>query len=325
MAEPLSDSLAGPIKGLVVRNTGSDIRVHADDGCLLDCKVKGNLRIKGIRSTNPVAIGDRVVVTGRDGNWFIQSIEDRRNYIVRKPANLSKQLHIIAANIDVALIVVTVNHPETNLVFLDRYLATAEAYNVPVYLVFNKVDLYDEDDLEYLSGLENLYRTIGYECFRVSAVQGVGVSELLERLHGKTCLLSGNSGVGKSSLLNAFAPEINAKVGQISDAHDTGMHTTSYSEMFTICGDIHIIDTPGIKGFNTIDMKPEEVGHYFPEIFKASSECRYGNCTHRHEPGCAVLKAIEDHLISESRYNSYLSIIDDYTEGKYRLGQGTGT
>jgi len=309
------------LRGLVVRNTGSDIRVQTECGCLLDCKVKGNLRIKGIRSTNPVAIGDRVAVTGSEGNWFISQIEDRRNYIVRKPTNLSKQLHIIAANIDVALIVVTVRHPETNLVFLDRYLATAEAYNVPVYLVFNKMDMYDEADMEYLEGLETLYRSIGYECFRVSATEGTGVQELLERLHGKTCLLSGNSGVGKSSLLNAFAPEVHAKTGQISDAHDTGMHTTSYSEMFTILGDIHIIDTPGIKGFNTIDMKPEEVGHYFPEIFRISSSCRYGNCTHRHEPGCAVLKALDEHLISYSRYTSYLSIIEDYTEGKYRSSQ----
>ena len=311
-----------PLKGLVIRNTGSDIRVLTDTGCLLDCKIKGNLRIRGIKSTNPVAIGDRVTVIGGEGNRFISEVEDRRNYIVRRPANLSKQIHIIAANIDVALLVVTVNHPRTNLVFLDRYLATAEAYNVPAWLVFNKTDLYDEEDTEYLEGLIKLYGSIGYRCFKISALKGEGVSELMEALKGKTCLLSGNSGVGKSSLLNAFDPDIKAKVGQISDAHDTGMHTTSFSEMFTLAGgDIRLIDTPGIKGFNTIDMKPEEVGHYFPEIFRISRSCRYGNCTHRHEPGCAVLEAVENHLISESRFNSYLSILEDWTEGKYRSAE----
>lgn len=309
------------VKGLVIRNTGSDLRVRGDDGVFYDCKVKGKLRIQGFRSTSPVAIGDRVGIIERRDGWLIESVEERRNYIVRKPANLSKQLHIIAANIDLALILVTVNHPETNLVFLDRFLATAQAYNVPSCLVFNKTDIYDEAETEYLDALVRLYSGIGYPCFRISALLGQGIDELRQATEGKICLLSGNSGVGKSSLLNALDPEIQAKVGKISDVHDKGMHTTSYSEMFDIGNGTYIIDTPGIKGFNTVDMKPEEVGHYFPEIFRISKDCRYGDCSHTHEPGCAVMQALEEHRISESRYHSYLSILDDYSEGKYRSAE----
>ncbi len=313
------------MKGLVVKNTGSDLRVRGDDAQMYDCKIKGNLRIKGIRSTNPVAIGDWVKVEGESGNFFVSEVLDRRNYLVRKPANLSKQLHIIAANIDLALLVVTLRHPETNLVFVDRFLATAEAYNIPSCLVFNKTDLYEDEDKEYAQALNRLYTQIGYTCFNVSALHSEGIEELRSFIRGtaeqpKVCLLSGNSGVGKSSLMNALNPQLHAKVGRISEVHDKGMHTTSYSEMFPLDEHTYVIDTPGIKGFNTVDMKPEQVGHYFPEIFRISQDCRYGNCTHRHEPGCAVLDALDKHLISESRYNSYLSIIDDFSEGKYRSG-----
>lgn len=282
------------------------------------CKIKGNFRIKGLKSTNPVAIGDWVEITENQGNYLISDIEERRNYIVRKPANLSKQLHIIAANMDVALLVVSVKLPETNLVFIDRFLATCEAYRVPACLVFNKIDLYNETDLEYLQALMRLYTQVGYTCFALSAKEGRGIEELKNFIQGKICLLSGNSGVGKSSLLNALCPSIKAKTGHISDYHQTGKHTTSFSEMYDLGEQTYIIDTPGIKGFNTFDMQQEEVGHYFPEIFKASANCRYGNCTHRHEPGCAVQEALSQHLISESRYHSYLSIMEDAHKGKYR-------
>lgn len=307
-------------KGIVIKSTGSSYWVRTPEGDL-ECKIKGNLRIKGIRSTSPVVVGDCVTVVGEDGNWLISSIDDRRNYIVRKPANLSKQLHIIAANIDVALLVVTVNHPETNLVFIDRFLATTEAYRIPACLVFNKTDLYNEEETAYLDGLFHLYSTIGYPCYRISVLKDLGIEPLIAAIRGKVCLLSGNSGVGKSSLLNRLYPQAKAKVGRISGYHDKGRHTTSYSEMYDLGEGTFIIDTPGIKGFNTFDMQPEEVSHYFPEIFRAAAHCRYHNCTHTHEPDCAVQKALADHLISESRYHSYLSILQDADEGKYRSSQ----
>lgn len=307
--------------GLVIKNTGSWYQVKTDDGALVECKIKGNFRLKGIRSTNPVAVGDRVSIEeNREGTAFIVSIDERENYIIRKASNLSKESHILAANIDQALLVVTVNHPQTSLVFIDRFLATAEAYRIPVKLIFNKIDLYDEDDTDLLHGIIDLYTYIGYGCLVVSAVTGEGIDSLRELLHDKVSLVAGNSGVGKSSLINLILPGLNLKTGAISQSHHKGMHTTTFSEMFPLPGGGYIIDTPGVKGFGTIDFAPEEVAHFFPEIFKFSSDCRFGNCTHRHEPGCAVLKALEEHRISESRYASYLSIIDDSTEGKYRSG-----
>lgn len=306
-------------KGLVIRNTGSWYVVKTDSGLSVECKIKGNFRLKGIRSTNPVAVGDRVQISGTEsGNSFITEIEDRKNYIIRRASNLSKQSHIIAANLDLCLLVVTVNYPETSTTFIDRFLASAEAYRVPVSIVFNKVDRYTEDELRYLEGLINLYNTIGYTCYKVSALTGEGIDEIRNLLKDSITLFSGHSGVGKSTLINAILPEQHQKTSEISAAHNKGMHTTTFSEMFQVEGNGYIIDTPGIKGFGTFDMKDEEVGHYFKEIFKFSAECKYGDCTHRHEPGCAVRQAVADHYISESRYASYLNILEDKEEGKYR-------
>ena len=312
------------MKGLVIKNTGSWYTVLADDGQLLDCKVKGNFRIKGIRSTNPVAVGDRVTVN--DECW-ITEIEDRKNYIIRKSINLSKQSHILAANVDQALLIVTVAKPETSTTFIDRFLASAEAYRVPVILIFNKVDLLNADERNYQQMMVNLYETIGYECRIVSAETGEGIEELRPLLEGKITLLSGNSGVGKSTLINRLIPHANQRTAEISDAHQTGMHTTTFSEMIAVDGfpvdtsvktPTWLIDTPGIKGFGTFDMEREELTSYFKEIFEFSKQCRFSDCTHTHEPGCAVLKAVEDHYIAQSRYQSYLSMLDDKDENKYR-------
>lgn len=307
------------MKGLVIKNTGSWYQVKTDDGQTIECKIKGNFRLKGIRSTNPVAVGDRVqIAVNQEGTAFIHEIEDRKNYIIRRSSNLSKQSHILAANLDQCMLVVTVNYPETSTTFIDRFLASAEAYRVPVKLIFNKTDAYNDDELHYLEALINLYTQIGYPCFKVSAKEGIGVETIKEELAGKITLFSGHSGVGKSTLINVILPEMDLKTGEISAYHNKGMHTTTFSEMFPVGKDGYIIDTPGIKGFGTFDMEKEEIGHYFPEIFKVSADCKYGNCTHRHEPGCAVRQAIEEHFISESRYTSYLSMLEDKEEGKYR-------
>ena len=303
------------MKGLVVKNTGSWYTVRTDDGQLIDCKIKGNFRLKGIRSTNPVAVGDRVTVA----DAFITDIEDRRNYIIRKSQNLSKQSHILAANVDQAFLVVTVNYPQTSTTFIDRFLASAEAYRVPVVLIFNKTDLLDADELRYQQMMVQLYETIGYTCKQISATKGEGVEDLRPLLEGKITLLSGNSGVGKSTLINCLVPHVNLRTAEISDAHNLGQHTTTFSEMIPLGGG-WVIDTPGIKGFGTFDMEPEELTSYFREIFHFSKNCRFSNCTHTHEPGCAVLKALEEHYIAPSRYQSYLSMMEDKDEGKYREG-----
>ncbi|MCM1313634.1 MAG: ribosome small subunit-dependent GTPase A [Bacteroides sp.] len=319
--------------GLVIKNTGSWYTIQADNGTVVEAKVKGNFRIKGIRSTNPVAIGDKVEFDLLPDNVaLITSIDERINYIVRKATNLSKQSHIIAANLDQCFLIVTVAYPETSTTFIDRFLASAEAYRIPVTIVFNKIDLLknapdtQEPDngnalgMEYLEGLVALYEHIGYKCCCVSAATGEGMDALAEELKGKVTLLSGNSGVGKSTMLNALFPELHLKTGEISDAYNTGKHTTTFSAMYPIGDDGYIIDTPGIKGFGTFDMERTEVGHYFKDIFQFAADCRFSNCTHTHEPGCAVREAVERHDISESRYNSYISMLGDKEEDRYRQG-----
>lgn len=305
--------------GLVIKNTGSWYTVKTDSNQLVECKIKGNFRLKGIRSTNPVAVGDRVIITpNQEGTAFITSIEDRKNYIIRKSPNLSKQSHIIAANVDQAFLVVTINRPVTSTTFIDRFLASAEAYRVPVVLLFNKTDALEDEEREYQQMMIDLYETVGYQCLAISAANGSGMDKVRELLAGKTTVLSGNSGVGKSTLINSLLPDVQLKTAEISDAHNAGTHTTTFSEMLELPEGGYIIDTPGIKGFGTFDIEPEELTSYFKEIFHFSKDCRFNNCTHTHEPGCAVLKAVEEHYIAQSRYLSYLNMLEDKEEGKYR-------
>lgn len=307
------------MQGLVIKNTGSWYTVKTVEGSVVECKIKGNFRLKGIRSTNPVAVGDHVEIELNSQNTaFITAIGDRKNYIIRKSQNLSKQSHIIAANVDQAFLVVTVERPQTSTTFIDRFLATAEAYSVPVVLVFNKTDLLDDSLMRYQRMMTDLYETVGYKCVAVSAETGEGMDELMEMLCDRITLLSGHSGVGKSTMINRLLPGVNLRTAEISDAHNTGMHTTTFSEMLPLPGGGYIIDTPGIKGFGTFDMEPEELTSYFKEIFRFSKDCRFSNCTHTHEPGCAVLKAVEDHYIAASRYQSYLSMLEDKDGNKYR-------
>ncbi|GHT09279.1 putative ribosome biogenesis GTPase RsgA [Bacteroidia bacterium] len=307
------------MKGLVVKNTGSLFQIKTEDNRLIDAKLKGNFRLKDIKSTNPVSVGDFVLLEENpEGAAFICEIEDRRNYIVRRSSNLSKQSHVIAANVDQAFLIVTINYPITTPTFIDRFLATTEAYRIPTILFFNKIDRYNYEDREYADALAHLYETIGYTCYKISAKETEDLSFMQELLQDKTTLISGHSGVGKSTLINRFVPGSRQKTREISDYHNKGMHTTTFSEMIEIPGGGYIIDTPGIKGFGVFDMEGIEISHYFPEIFQFSHNCKFNNCTHRREPGCAVLKAVEDHYVSESRYKSYLNILEDKNDGKYR-------
>jgi len=307
------------MNGFVVKNTGSWYQVFTEDKRYVDCKIKGSFRLKDIRSTNPVAVGDRVSIEiNNEGTAFITEIEDRKNYIIRRSSNLSKQSHIIAANLDQALLIVTVNYPVTSTTFIDRFLATAEAYSIPVVIVFNKIDRYNDDDKEYMDALVYLYETIGYPCRKISAWKDEDLSEIKKLLVDKITLFSGHSGVGKSTLINRLIPGMELKTGKISEYHNKGMHTTTFSEMISVPEGGYIVDTPGIKGFGVFDMDGVEISHYFPEIFKFSEQCRFNNCTHRQEPGCAVIQAVEDAYISESRYRSYLSMMNDEKDGKYR-------
>lgn len=303
----------------MIKNTGSWYHVITDDGKLVECKIKGNLRLQDIRSTNPIAVGDQVeFIINPDGIGLISAIHDRRNYLIRKSSNLSRQAHILAANLDLALLVATVNYPQTSTVFIDRFIASAEAYSIPAALVINKTDLYSDDEMAFVHALKILYENIGYPVFLTSAVEAESITELENFLQNKTSLISGNSGVGKSTLINALLPDSMARTGEISSYHKKGMHTTTFSEMFAIKKGGWLIDTPGIKGFGTVDMDTDEISHYFREIFEHSKTCRFANCTHIHEPGCAVLTALDQHLISQSRYQSYLSILSDFDNGKYR-------
>lgn len=310
-------------KGLVIKSTGSSYIVRMDGGQDVECHIKGNFRIRGIRSTNPVAVGDFVYVqTLPDGTNWIEEIEERRNYIIRRSTNLSKESHILAANIDQVALLITINHPQTNTTFIDRFLATCEAYRVPAILIFNKVDLLTDEEKTQLAGWQALYNSLGYTTMVISAKNiraesSDGEEAIHAILDGRTTLLSGNSGVGKSTLLNALFNREVTRTGKISDAHDKGMHTTTFSEMYFLPSGA-VIDTPGIKGFGSIDMSREEVSHYFREIFRIGANCRFGNCTHTNEPGCAVKDAVVTGEIAVSRFESYLSLLGDCTENKYR-------
>ena len=319
------------MRGLVIKSTGSSYIVRLDDGSDVECRVKGNFRIRGIRSTNPVAVGDFVEIKiQEDGTHWIIEIEERRNYIIRRATNLSKESHILAANIDQAALIVTVNHPVTSTTFIDRFLATCEAYRVRAVLIFNKIDLLSDEEMAHLAELQALYESIGYQTIALSALHLTPptsniqhlTSNIQHLLSGRVTLLSGNSGVGKSTLLNALFGKEMTRTGKISDAHDKGMHTTTFSEMYPLPTEWAtsgwLIDTPGIKGFGSVDMEKEEISHYFPEIFRVSSMCRFGNCSHTNEPGCAVQDALVKGEIAISRYESYLSLLGDCTENKYR-------
>lgn len=305
--------------GLIIKNTGSWYLVHTEDGKDIECKIRGNFRLKDIKSTNPVAVGDRVYITlNTEGTGLITQIEDRKNYIIRRSSNLSKQTHIIAANIDLCFLIITISQPYTSTVFIDRFMASAEAYRVPVNIVINKTDIYSQDETEYMEALCSMYEHIGYPCIKVSALNNEGLESLREKMRNNISLFSGHSGVGKSTLINSLIPNARLKTGAISDYHGKGMHTTTFSEMVEIPGGGYLIDTPGIKGFGTINMERQEISHYFPEIFRFSEKCRFNNCLHLNEPGCAVRDAVENHFISESRYKSYLNMIDEESDEKYR-------
>ncbi|WP_027585145.1 ribosome small subunit-dependent GTPase A [Prolixibacter bellariivorans] len=301
-------------KGLVIRSTGSWYSVKTESGEVIDCRIKGKFRMKGIRTTNPVAVGDKVKYTVEENEshnvtGVITDIEERRNYIIRKASNLSKESQIIAANIDQAFLIITIKDPLTLPGFIDRFLVTAEAYRIPASLVINKLDIYNEKDYQKLEEYLWTYEEIGYKCYQVSAEKNFNIDTLRDDMRGKINVLAGHSGVGKSSIINRLDPELDLKTGQISDYHRQGKHTTTFSEMFEMNGGGYLIDTPGIRGFGVIDMEKEEISHFFPEIFKLLKDCRYHNCTHIHEPGCAVKAALENGKIPVTRYESYLSMV----------------
>lgn len=302
------------IKGTVYKSTGSWYRVKARNGTFYDCRIKGRFRMDGIKSTNPVAVGDKVYFKvekkGDETIGIIQRIDERENYIIRKSVNLSKQTHIIAANIDLAFLLVTLDNPPTFTTFIDRFLVTAEAYEVEAVLLFNKIDTYDEEQLLEVKFLASMYRQIGYTCIGISATEGKNLDKVKALMKGKTSLFSGHSGTGKSTLVNAIEPGLDLKTSQISDMHQQGQHTTTFAEMFDLSFEARIIDTPGIKGFGVVEMDPEELGDYFPEFFALKSECKFNNCLHLEEPKCAVKEALEAGTISWSRYKSYLQIME---------------
>ena len=303
-------------KGIVYRSTGSWYAVHSE-GIFYDCRIKGKLRLKGIKSTNPVAVGDHVLfevdrhATAPEGN--ITQIEERKNYIVRKSVNLSKQTHIIASNIDQVFLIITLNNPPTFPAFVDRFLVTAEAYQISAILLFNKIDSYKDFELKEVKEFQKIYQDIGYSTFNISATQGIEIETVKSIMQDKVSMFSGHSGVGKSTLVNAISPGLNIKTAAISKQHQQGMHTTTFAEMFALTKGIKIIDTPGIKGFGVVDMKPEEIGNYFPEFYKRKNKCKFHNCLHHNEPKCAIIGAVEAGKISSSRYTSYLQMLEDDT------------
>lgn len=306
--------------GIVVKNTGSWFFVKTAEGETVECRIRGNFRMKGIRSTNPIAVGDNVTfLMEKDNTGIITKIHDRKNYLMRRSSNLSKKSHIIAANIDLAVLIVTVNYPETTTTFIDRFLATAEAYRIPAIIVFNKRDILEAKEMEKMENLISIYENIGYPSYSISVKSLYNIEEIKSLIAGKISLFSGHSGVGKSSLINLLAPNAQLKTGEISTSHKSGKHTTTFSEMIELPFGGYLIDTPGIRGFGTVDFETEEIYHFFPEIFKISKQCRFYNCLHLNEPGCAVKKAVEKGEIAVSRYSSYFSILEDPEDTKYRI------
>lgn len=310
------------MKGIVYKSTGSWYTVKAENGTFYECRIKGKFRLKGIKNTNPVAVGDKVVFdledSGGETIGVIKKLEDRKNYIIRKSVNLSKQTHIIGANLDKAFLIITLNNPPTLSIFIDRFLVTAEAYRVETVLLFNKVDVYTEEEKDEIRYLMAIYRDIGYTCIPISAKTGKNIEKIKEEMTGKTSLFAGHSGVGKSTLINAIEPELGLKTAQISTQHMQGQHTTTFAQMFDLSFDARIIDTPGIKGFGVVDVAKEELGDYFPEFFALKGRCKFNNCLHVNEPKCAVKEALEEGEVSWSRYKSYLQIIEGEDEN-YRV------
>jgi ribosome biogenesis GTPase len=300
--------------GIVYKSTGSWYTVKSEKGDFMECRMKGKFRMKGIKSTNPIAVGDVVdfeldensdAVTGT-----IHNIHDRKNYIVRKSVNLSKQIHIIASNIDQVFLLITIDNPPTTTSFIDRFLVTAEAYGIETVLVFNKIDTLNEATLDEQLYMQHVYQEIGYRCLRVSSTERKGVEELKQLMLGKVSMFSGHSGVGKSTLVNALEPALHLKTKNISEQSKQGQHTTTFAEMYDLSFGAKIIDTPGIKGFGIVDMEKEEIGGYFPEFFKLKDQCKFNNCLHKEEPHCAIKAALENDEIAWSRYNSYLKILE---------------
>ena len=300
--------------GTVYKSTGSFYSVKTENNEFFECRIKGKFRMKGIKSTNPIAVGDVVDFvldeTTDETVGQIHNIHDRKNYIVRKSVNLSKQTHIIASNIDVVFLLITINNPPTTTSFIDRFLVTAEAYDIETVLVFNKIDTFDEAMLDEQLYLQHIYSEIGYKCLRISSTEKKGIEQLKEMMIGKTSMFSGHSGVGKSTLVNALEPNLNLKTKHISEQSKQGQHTTTFAEMYDLSFDAKIIDTPGIKGFGIVDMESAEISDYFPEFFKLKDQCKFNNCLHKEEPHCAVKEALENDKIAWSRYNSYLKILE---------------
>jgi ribosome biogenesis GTPase len=307
-------------KGLVIKSTGSWYQVKTDEGKIVGCKIRGKFRMQGIKTTNPLAVGDVVdfKTDEKAEMGVITNIHQRKNYIIRKSINLSHRAHILAANIDQALLIVTLAKPRTYPEFIDRFLVSAEAYSIPTEIIFNKIDLYDEETMQEMHQLISTYTKIGYPCYAISAKQNNGVSEIADLLAGKISVIAGHSGIGKSTLINSIQPGLNLKTKEISDAHDSGMHTTTYPEMHDLSNNGYIIDTPGVKGFGVIDMEKEEISHFFPEMFAVLKDCQYYNCTHSHEQNCAVKRAVEEGKISATRYKSYINLLAGDDDEKYR-------